>query len=57
MKAVRNGLSHAAFLPELARLECEVREQRRIARYLSESSLPWEKTLRPLRLVERPLAR
>jgi DNA replication protein DnaC len=50
VKAVRSGLSHEAFLHELARLECEVREQRRIARYLQESGLPREKTLRTLHL-------
>lgn len=50
VKALRNGVSHEAFLHELARLECEVREQRRIARYLTESGLPREKTLRTLRL-------
>jgi hypothetical protein len=54
VKAVRNGLSHEAFLHELARLECEVREQRRSARYLSESGLPREKTLRTLRLEVFP---
>ena len=32
VKAVRSGLSHAAFLHELARLEYEHREQRRTAR-------------------------
>ena len=32
LKAVRNGLSHEAFLHELVRLECEAREQRRRAR-------------------------
>jgi DNA replication protein DnaC len=58
VKAVRSGLSHEAFLYELVRLECEVREQRRIARYLSESGLPREKTLRTLRLeVFPPLIR
>ena len=34
LKAVRNGLSHEAFLHELVRLECEAREQRRRARLL-----------------------
>jgi DNA replication protein DnaC len=58
VKAVRNGLSHEAYLHELARLECEQREQRRIGRYLSESGLPREKTLRTLRLeVFGPLIR
>src|SRR6266508_4185607 len=45
VKAARNGLSHEAFLHELARLEWEVREQRRIERRLRESGLPRDKTL------------
>ena len=40
LKAVRNSLSHEAYLHELVRLECEAREQRRRARLLSESGLP-----------------
>jgi DNA replication protein DnaC len=58
LKAVRNGLSHEAFLHELVRLECEVREQRRRARLLSESGLPREKSFRTLQLgVFAPLIR
>ncbi len=54
VKAIRNGLSHEAFLYELVRLECEQREQRRIARYLQESGLPREKTFRTLQLAVFP---
>jgi DNA replication protein DnaC len=58
LKAVRNGLSHEAFLHELVRLECEAREQRRRARLLSESGLPREKSFRTLQLgVFAPLIR
>lgn len=54
LKAVRNGLSHEAFLHELVRLECEAREQRRRARLLSESGLPREKNFRTLQLGAFP---
>ena len=58
MKAVRSGLSHEAYLHELVRLECEAREQRRVARLLHESGLPREKTFRSLQLgVFPPLVR
>ena len=58
MKAVRSGLSHEAYLHELVRLECEAREQRRVARLLHESGLPREKTFRTLQLgVFPPLVR
>ena len=58
LKAVRNGLSHEAFLHELVRLECEAREQRRRARLLQESGLPREKSFRSLQLgVFAPLIR
>ena len=58
LKAVRNGLSHEAFLHELVRLECEAREQRRRARLLHESGLPREKSFRTLQLgVFAPLIR
>ena len=58
LKAVRNGLSHEAFLHELVRLECEAREQRRRARLLSESGLPREKSFATLQLgVFAPLIR
>ena len=48
--AVRNGRSHEIFLYELARLECEHRAQRRIARRVRESGLPLEKTFHTLHL-------
>jgi hypothetical protein len=48
LKAVRNGLSHEAFLHELVRLECEAREQRRRARLLQESGLPRENSFRTI---------
>jgi DNA replication protein DnaC len=54
MKAVRNGLSHEAYLHELVRLECEAREQRRRARLLQESGLPREKTFGSLQLGAFP---
>lgn len=58
VKAVRSGLSHEAFLHELVRLECEAREQRRLARLLQESGLPREKTFRTLQLgILPPLVR
>ncbi len=54
LKAVRNGLSHEAYLHELVRLECEAREQRRRARLLHESGLPREKTFQSLQLGAFP---
>src|SRR5689334_13553529 len=54
LKAVRNGLSHEAYLHELVRLEGEAREQRRRARLLQESGLPREKTFRTLQLGAFP---
>jgi DNA replication protein DnaC len=54
LKAVRNGLSHEAYLHELVRLECEAREQRRRARLLSESGLPREKSFRTLQVGAFP---
>jgi DNA replication protein DnaC len=44
LKAAKEGLSHEAFLYELARIECEARTQRRIERRLAQSGLPREKT-------------
>jgi len=49
--AARSGRSHAAFLHELARLEWETREQRRIDRHLRESGLPRDKTVHTLDLA------
>ena len=54
LKAVRNGLSHEAYLHELVRLECEAREQRRRVRLLQESGLPREKTFGTLQLGAFP---
>jgi DNA replication protein DnaC len=48
--SAKEGLSHEAFLSELARLECEQRPQRRIERRLQQSGLPREKTFHPLQL-------
>ncbi len=50
LKAAKEGLSHEAFLHELARLECEQRSQRRQERYLLQSKLPREKTFHCFRL-------
>jgi DNA replication protein DnaC len=50
LKASREGLSHEAFLYELARLECEQRQQNRIERLLVQSRLPREKTLDKFKL-------
>ena len=50
LKAAKEGLSHEAFLHELARLECEQRAQRRIDRRLQQSGLPREKTFRTFHL-------
>lgn len=50
LKAAKEGLSHEAFLYELARLECEQRTQPRIERRLHQSGLPREKTFRTLQL-------
>ena len=46
LKASKEHLTHEGFLYELARLECEEREQRRIERHLTQSKLPREKTFR-----------
>jgi len=50
LKAAKEGLTHEAFLYELARQECEHRTQQRQARYLRQSGLPLEKTFGTLRL-------
>ncbi|MBV9229602.1 MAG: IS21-like element helper ATPase IstB [Chloroflexi bacterium] len=49
LKASKEHLTHEGFLYELARLECEEREQRRIERHLTQSKLPREKTFRTFR--------
>ena len=46
LKAAKEGLSHEAYLFELATHEEEQRTQRRTARLLRQSGLPHEKTLR-----------
>src|SRR5688572_22993558 len=51
LKAARNGLSHEAFLHELARLEWEQREQRRMDRLLRESGLPRDKIFQTLQMA------
>lgn len=50
LRAAKEGLSHEAYLYELARLEMEQRTQRRTARLLRASGLPVEKTFRTLEL-------
>ena len=51
LRAAKEGLSHEAYLYELARLELEERTQRRTARLLRASGLPAEKTFRSLALT------
>src|SRR5436309_14932982 len=50
LRATKEGLSHEAYLYELARLEQEQRTQRRTARLVRTSGLPVEKTFRTLSL-------
>lgn len=50
LRAAKEGLSHEAYLAELARQEWEVRTQRRTARLIRQSGLPAEKTFRTLAL-------
>src|SRR6266567_908944 len=50
LRAAKDGLSHEAYLYELARLEIEQRIQRRTARLVRTSGLPVEKTFRTLAL-------
>jgi DNA replication protein DnaC len=50
LRAAKEGLSHEAYLYELARQEGELRTQRRTARLLRQSGLPAEKTFRTLSL-------
>src|SRR5579864_2314268 len=44
LKAAKEGLSHEAYLYELARREEELRQERRTERLLRQSGLPREKT-------------
>ena len=55
LKAAKEGLSHEAFLYELARLESERREQQRIERLLAQSGLPREKTFATFQLDRLPM--
>jgi len=58
VSAARDGLTHEAFLYELAQLEREHRDQRRIERAVRTSGLPREKTFRTLQVDRfRPLVR
>src|SRR6266849_424162 len=50
LRAAKEGLSHEAYLYELARLETEQRVQRRTTRLMRASGLPVEKTFRTLAL-------
>jgi len=50
LRVAKEGLSHEAYLYELARLEMEQRTQRRTARLLRAAGLPVEKTFRTLSL-------
>lgn len=55
LKAAKEGLSHEAFLDELARPESERRAQQRIDRLLAQSGLPREKTFAAFQLDRLPL--
>ena len=55
LKAAKEGLSHEAFLYELARLEGERRAQQRIERRLSQSGLPREKTFATFQVDRLPM--
>jgi DNA replication protein DnaC len=50
LRAAKEGVSHEAYLYELARQEEELRTQRRTTRLLRQSGLPVEKTFRTLSL-------
>jgi len=54
VRCTRENLSHEAFLYELARLECEQRQQRSTQRRLHKSRLPLEKTFATLELSQLP---
>ncbi len=55
LKAAAVRLSHEAYLSEVVLRECQVREQRRIARLLRQSGLPLDKTFQTLELDRFPL--
>jgi len=50
LRAAKEGLSHEAYLYELARIELEQRTQRRTSRLVRASGLPGEKTFRTFSL-------
>ena len=50
LKAAKEGLSHEAYLYELAKQEEEERTQRRTARLLRQAGLPLDKTWRTFEL-------
>src|SRR5258706_5670054 len=50
LRAAKEGLSHEAYLHELARQEEALRQERRTERLLRQSGLPLEKTLRTFEL-------
>src|SRR6266516_3076907 len=50
LRAAKEGLSHEAYLHELARQEEAIRQERRTERLLRASGLPLEKTLRTFEL-------
>jgi DNA replication protein DnaC len=56
LKAAKEGLSHEAYLYELAQQEVALRSQRRVERLLHQSWLPREKTFRTLDLERFPPA-
>jgi DNA replication protein DnaC len=56
LKAAKEGLSHEAFLYELALLEDERRSQQRIERLLAQSGLPREKTFDTFQLDRLPMS-
>ncbi len=55
LKAATLRLPYEGYLADVARCECVLREQRRIARLLRQSNLPAEKTFGTLRLDRFPL--
>ncbi len=56
LRVAKEGLSHEAYLYELARHEEEVRLARRTERLLHQSGLPREKTFRTFELARLPPA-
>ncbi len=54
LKAAKEGLSHEAYLYELARHEEELRQERRTERLLRQSGLPREKTFRTFHSARLP---